>query len=342
MTTAFHTDVRYAEHTLPGHPEHAGRLTAIVDRLNALELTPRLMAVEGREATQDELLAVHTREHLMLLQRIADMSRPVMIGADTYALPVSYELARRAAGGVMSVVDAVLEGRTSNGLAVVRPPGHHATPEQAMGFCLVNNIAIAARYAQQKHSVERVAIVDFDVHHGNGTQDAFYEDGSVLFISSHQSPLYPGTGHLDEIGQGEGRGANINMPVPPGTGDGSFLKLYEEVAFPALERFKPGLFLISAGFDAHWRDPLANLEISLAAFARLARLLIAEAGKICDGRIVFVTEGGYDLEALSFGVANAVFALLGEGVVHDPLGSTQHDHPLDTLIQRLCKIHQIK
>lgn len=339
MKTAFHTNPRFAEHTQDGHPEHAGRQTAILNRLQTLALLERFLHTAAREATETEIQAVHRAALLATLQKTAEFSHPIMLGLDTYALPVSYEIARYAAGGLLNVIDSVLEGHADNGLAVIRPPGHHATPTHPMGFCLLNNIAIGARYAQQR--LRRVAIVDFDVHHGNGTQDAFYDDPSVLFISSHQSPLYPGTGDIDEVGSGNGYGTTLNIPVRPNTGDSAYRQLYNEIVVPALRRFQPDLLLISAGFDAHWRDPLAHIQLSLTTFAELTRLLIDAAQELCNGRIIFVTEGGYDLEVLSYGVANVALALLGDKTVHDPLGVVTDVTKVDDLIQHLKRLHHL-
>ncbi len=341
MPTAFHTDLIYTQHTLDGHPEHAGRLTAIISRLQELKLMERLISIAGREATHAELRRAHTQQHLELLEKLTKLGRPVMIGADTYALPESYQIARLAAGGLLQVTDVILNGEANNGLAAIRPPGHHATEAGAMGFCLLNNVAIAARYAQDQHGLERIAIVDFDVHHGNGTQDIFYDDPSVFYISSHQSPLYPGTGHINETGRGDGRGTTLNIPVSSHTGDDSFHNLYQHIVIPALERFQPQLLFISAGFDAHWRDPLANLELSLTAYANISRQLKMAADSICAGRVIFVTEGGYDLDALSFGIANVAHSLLGDDTIHDPLGPSGHDVATDSLLQRLRSIHEL-
>lgn len=342
MTTAFFTDTRFAHHTLPGHPEHAGRLTAIQKKLEESGIVQNFTLIDPREATPDEIQRVHTTEYLDVLQWIASQERTVGLDPDTYVLPESYELARIAVGGLLNIVDAVMEKRVDNGYAAIRPPGHHATPTRGMGFCLLNNIAIAARYAQAKFDLKRVAIVDFDVHHGNGTQDAFYEDPSVYFISSHQSPLYPGSGSLLEIGSGAGHGFTMNIPLPAGAGDAAFEPLYQRLVLPALARFQPELMFISAGFDAHWRDPLANLQLSLPMFANMTRWLIQTAQVLCEGRIIFVTEGGYDLEVLSHANLNVGYALLGQDSVQDPIGKAKQNPPLDNdLLEQLLNRHEL-
>lgn len=344
METAFHYDAQYATHTLSGHPEHGGRLVAVIERLQALRLleADTVQLVDNREATIDELLLVHTRDHLDLLTQTAALDGATMLGADTYVLPQSYRLARLAVGGVLNSIDAVLEGSAENALVCVRPPGHHATPSTPMGFCLLSNVAIAARYAIEKHGLERVAIVDFDVHHGNGTQDALYDDAQTLFISSHQSPLYPGTGSINETGRGAGRGTTLNIPVQPNTGDTGLETLYQEIVIPALERFQPQLLLVSAGFDAHWRDPLAHLQVSLTGFVTLCRILHDAATTLCEGRMIAVTEGGYDLEVLSHGVSNLLQVLQGNPTATaDPLGTQTDDQSVTGLVSRLKSIHQL-
>jgi acetoin utilization deacetylase AcuC-like enzyme len=343
MTTAFYTDERSAAHTQSGHPEHAGRLEAVLQRLTQHEVLEQLNRVPAVSISDQQIRAVHDWRYLEALEKTAGIPGGAHIGVDTYITPQSYELARLAASGTMAVVDSVLKGEAQNGIAAVRPPGHHATPEQGMGFCLLNNIAIAARHAINAHQLERVAIIDFDVHHGNGTQDVFYEDGQVLFISSHQFPLYPGTGSLEETGRGPGQGYTVNAPLPPGTGDKGIQAVYEQVLFPVVERFKPQLMLISAGFDAHWRDPLANLTLTLTGFDWLSRRLLELAASLCEGKIAFVMEGGYDLEALSCGWLNIANALLGKSEVHDPLGTTSQERALPaSLIARLKAVHPLR
>ncbi len=327
MVTAFGTHPRFQEHNLVGHPEHAGRIRAVWQALEQDSLTARLAAIDVQPVTDEQVLWVHSPEYLGLLKRLETMGDTVRTDADTYANPQSFAIARLAAGAVTGVIDAVLTGRATNGLAAVRPPGHHALPDTAMGFCLLGNIAIGARYAQRVHQVERVLIVDYDVHHGNGTEAMFYDDPSVLFISTHQGSnafggrFYPGTGRINDIGEGRGSGFTINIPLAPGHGDDSYAALYEQIVIPAAVRFRPQLILVSAGFDAHWKDPLASMRLSLRGYDRLNRILIELAADLCSGRIVFVMEGGYDLDVLSSGIVNVAHSLLGDSDITDPFGS---------------------
>lgn len=342
MTTAFFTDEQFSVHTLQGHPEHAGRLEAVIRLYREKGIWEQVYRVAASPATDEQLLRVHTAHHLDVLKSVSRLDHPAMLEMDTYVVPASYELARMAAGGVIAVVDAVLRGEADNGIAAVRPPGHHATPARAMGFCLLSNVAIAARHARAVHHLERVAIVDFDVHHGNGTQDALYNDPNILFMSSHQSPLYPGTGAIHEIGSGAGKGFTANAPLAPGVGDEGIQELYEKFLWPLMRRFQPQLILVSAGFDAHWRDPLANLMFTLTGFDHITRELLHMAQEFCNGKIVFVMEGGYDLEVLSHGWLNIAHALLGSSEVSDPVGVYRQSRGLPPgLLQRLLEIHEL-
>lgn len=342
MATAFITDSRFAVHTLDGHPEHAGRLEAIQHALDEDSLTGRLVRLEPTPADADSVRAVHSARYLALLETTCALDTVAMLGADTYVTPQSYDIAQLAAGGVLRAVDAVMQGDTDNALALIRPPGHHATPSMGMGFCLLNNIAIAARYAQRVYAVERVLIVDYDVHHGNGTQDVFYADPTVLYISTHQFPLYPGTGAVQETGEGKGVGYTINIPLAPGVGDEGYNRVVEDVIIPAARRFAPQLVLVSAGFDAHWADPLANMRLSLSGYDRLARALVLAARDWCQGRIVFVSEGGYNLDILGQGWANITRALLGDQATDDPFGPSLSREPsVDQLIGRIKQIHKL-
>lgn len=288
---------RFADHlTPPGHPERperAAAMAAVVSRFR--DAGGRVL--EPRAASDGDLLRVHTREHLDAM--VNTRGRAVMLDPDTFTSPDSEEVARLAAGAVLTAVDIVLDGPAgSRAVAAVRPPGHHAEAGRAMGFCLYNNIAVGAACARAR-GLSRVAIVDYDVHHGNGTQWMFYEDPAVLYISSHQYPYYPGTGAADETGRGAGLGYTLNLPLEAGAGDSEVLRRYEREALPKLEWFKPELLLVSAGFDAHERDPLAGCRMTTAGFRALTGLLVGAADRLCDGRLVLVTEGGYDLTALS-------------------------------------------
>ena len=344
MTTAYLTHSRFIEHDFPQHPEHAGRIQAVWEQLGAQGLVDQLLQIEPSPASDDQILAVHSRTHLERLNDISHQGRLVRIDADTYALPVSLEIARLAAGAVTGAVDLIAEKRADNALAIVRPPGHHATADWQMGFCLLNNIAIAARHAQANHKYEKVLIIDYDVHHGNGTQDIFYADASVMFISIHQSPHYPGSGAFNETGRGAGGGHTINVPIPGGHGDASYERIFADVLWPAASRFAPDLMLISAGFDAHWVDPLAGMRLSLAGYDQLACECLRMAAEFCGGRIVFVMEGGYDLKALSNGWCNIARALLGIESISDPYGPAPHLAEyleLAPAIDRARRIHEL-
>ena len=342
MTTAYATHSRYVGHDLPGHPEHAGRIRAVWETLGQAGLTNRMQLIEPDKVSDEQILAVHSEQYLKMFDSVVDSEYGVQFDADTYALPESPEIARLSTGGVISVVDAVLNGQADNGLAVVRPPGHHATPQRPMGFCLLGNVAIAVRHAQNAFNLKRILIVDFDVHHGNGTQDVFYDDDSVLFISTHQYPFYPGTGRMDEIGVDRGKGYTVNIPLSGGQGDEAYTNIYEQIIWPVARRFQPEMIMVSAGFDGHWVDPLAGMRLSLTGYAHLTRELLRMSDELCDGKIVFVMEGGYDLTALGHGVRNIAHALLGDNEISDPLGQSRHNSSgIEALIANLRHLHNL-
>jgi acetoin utilization deacetylase AcuC-like enzyme len=293
-----------AHDTGPTHAERPQRLSAVTSALHAA--FPQLDWHEAPRASRGQLLRAHTPA---LLEQVLE-TRPrerIFLDADTVLSPASAEAALRAAGAVVAGVNAVLGGQTTRAFCVVRPPGHHATTDEAMGFCLFNNIAVGALHALAAHGLERVAIVDFDVHHGNGTQAIFEHDRRVLFASSHQLPLYPGTGASDETGDGN----IVNAPLPPDAGSALFRAAWTERLLPAVDAFKPQLLMISAGFDAHRLDPLAQLQLDAADFTWITEELVALAKRHCGGRIVSTLEGGYDLAALAESSVAHVGALLG-------------------------------
>ncbi len=313
-------DPVFAEHDAgPGHPERPERLDAVRRGLREAGLADALVPVAPRDATREELLRVHSPTHL---DRVAaTQGRRVRFDADTATSPHSYEAAARAAGAVVDAVTRVLDDSLDRAFCSVRPPGHHATRERPMGFCLFNNVAVGAAAALAR-GVARVAIVDFDVHHGNGTQEAFYADPRVLYVSSHQFPFYPGTGSLSEVGEGEGRGFTVNLPMPLGLGDGDYRRAYREIVEPIGRAFDPELVLVSVGFDAHRDDPIGNMDVTAAGFAELMDVCIAIASGSARGRLVAVVEGGYDLDAIAESTAATVGQMLG-GAPRDLSGPSQ-------------------
>ena len=297
--------------TGPGHPERPRRVTAILDRLEADGLVGRCVALASRPITDAELFRVHTPDYLRIVaEDVADGLVVLSTGDTAIKGEATLDAARRAAGGLLLAVDAVCTGRVENAFAVVRPPGHHATPSKGMGFCLFNNVALAARHAQTIHGLQRVLIVDWDVHHGNGTQDTFYEDASVLFFDTHQSPLYPGSGHADETGRGAGEGFTINCPFPAGAGRREIVGAFRDRLVPAADRFRPQLVLVSAGFDSRVGDPLGRFTLTDADFAELTGIVREIADRHAGGRIVSTLEGGYALAGLASAAAAHVTALL--------------------------------
>jgi acetoin utilization deacetylase AcuC-like enzyme len=288
------------------HPERPERLAAARAATASARVQWRRASV--REATLDELARVHEGRYLETLEKLR--GERGFFDSDTYYAPGSVESARRAAGGVVSMVDALLDTEVRKGLALVRPPGHHARPGQAMGFCLLNTVAIAAAHARAR-GLSRILVVDWDVHHGNGTQEIFWDRPDVLYMSTHQFPFYPGTGAANETGGGEGKGFTVNVPLSAGGNDGVYRSAFERVLLPVAEEYAPELVLVSAGFDAALRDPLANMRLSPEAFGWMARSLSAVAERSAAGRIALVLEGGYDLVALERSLASAIEGLVG-------------------------------
>jgi acetoin utilization deacetylase AcuC-like enzyme len=287
-------DDLYLEHIPPqGHPERPDRLRAVVRHLKECRVWDRCVPIPPTAASSEELRAVHTDAHLEYVRSVCQRGGGQLDEGDTHASRRSFEVALLAAGGVLRGIDAVAERRVANAFCIIRPPGHHAEADRPMGFCLFNNVAVGARYAQRRHGLKKVAILDWDVHHGNGTQHIFEEDSSVLYISLHQYPFYPGTGARSEKGTGAGEGFTLNIPLPAGTGEDRYLRAYDEEIVPALKAFSPDLLILSAGFDAHRDDPLAQMKLTDASYAAMTH-------KVHDvAPVVSVLEGGYDLSALA-------------------------------------------
>ncbi|MAF46836.1 MAG: histone deacetylase family protein [Rhodospirillales bacterium] len=308
MPTAYYTHPVCVLHDPgPGHPEAPARLTAVNDAL-AISEFDALHRFEAPEAAPEQLQLMHDAAYVASVLEAVPEQGYISLDPDTALCPASGEAALRAAGGICAAIDAVLAGDVENAFCALRPPGHHAERRRAMGFCLFNNVAIAAGHAQSAHGIERVAVVDFDVHHGNGTQHMFENDESLFYASSHQWPAYPGTGAASETGVGN----IVNMPLSPGAGSDAFRAAYRDVILPRLREFEPELLLISAGFDAHQRDPLCQLNVTTADFAWLSQALMKVAAEYCSGRLVSSLEGGYDLQALAECASAHVQALLGD------------------------------
>ena len=320
--TAVLIDETYLRHvTADGHPERADRIRRLLDHAPLFETPGVIRMSADRVASRDELLLAHTAAHIDRVAATKDQPR-VAFDTDTVTCEDSYETALLAAGGTLDVIDAIMRGDVRNGFALVRPPGHHAESDRAMGFCLFNNVAIAARYLQWRHGLGHILVVDWDVHHGNGTQEIFYGDDSVLFVSLHQFPLYPGTGAVGEPGEGAGEGYTVNVPMPPGVDDDEYLAAFHAVVEPIAEQFAPEFVLISAGFDGHRDDPLAGLRLTERGYSTLTSILGGIADRFAGGRLAAVLEGGYNLEALARSVEAVVGTMSGE-----PVAPKDDGHP---------------
>jgi len=336
-------DPVYLKHETGQHVENAQRLEAIISHLEQTQLIRQLTLVEPRAASIEELSLVHSERHIAHVQEVAQ-ERGGWLDPDTVMSTDSYEAALYAAGGLIRATEAVMQGEVDSAFALVRPPGHHATTTQAMGFCLFNNIAIAARYALAKYSLKRIAIIDFDVHHGNGTQESFYDDPQVLYISTHESPFYPGTGYIEETGRGEAEGTTVNIPLPAGCGDAEYLLVFEQIIVPVVRRFNPQFILVSAGYDTHWADGLAMMKVSVTGFAQMVRIIKELADELCGGRLVLTLEGGYNLTALAASVKATFDVLLGNNSIEDPLGPSPRRLAvtnIDSLINKIKEIHNL-
>jgi acetoin utilization deacetylase AcuC-like enzyme len=337
-------DPIYLEHDTGDHVENSQRLVAAISYLKETGIKEKLACLPPRPALPEELEMIHTAEYISYVKGKAERGGG-WLDPDTVMSPKSYQPALYAAGGLMVAVEAVMKGEVDNAFALVRPPGHHALCDQAKGFCIFNNMAIAAKFALSKFNLNRILIADFDVHHGNGTQDAFYADPRVLYFSTHQYPFYPGTGWMDETGTGEGEGTTVNFPMAAGWGDEEYLRAFNEVLVPVARRFQPQLILVSAGFDAHWADYLAMMRVSVKGFAQMVMILKELAAGLCQGHLVFTLEGGYNLRVVTSSIKAVFDVLLGNSEIDDPLGKAsmaRKPEGFDEHIETIKRIHRLE
>ncbi len=307
----------HERHAEPGHSEQPARITRIVAALREHGAWDRASFASPIALPEDVLFNIHTAAHWERLKRAS--LEGIRFDPDTFVTSASWQVANETAGGAAGVAEAVWTRRALRGFALTRPPGHHATLDRAMGFCLLNNVALAAEYLIQAQGARRLAVFDFDLHHGNGTQDIFYSRDDVFYASTHQFPLYPGTGRLAETGRAAGDGSTLNVPLPPFSGDAALMTALEQLIFPALNRFEPEMLLVSAGFDAHWRDPLGHLLASAAGLSKMVKKLAEWTEEHCEGRLALFLEGGYDLEATAAAAQGAAASLMGMPW-NDPVG----------------------
>jgi acetoin utilization deacetylase AcuC-like enzyme len=331
-------DGRYLRHDAGfGHPESPQRLEKTYSLLEAPDMNGKFIDIAPRYASHEEIGMIHSMSYIKIVASTAGESF-VALDPDTAATPESYDVAKLAVGGLCNAIDCVASGEVDNAFALVRPPGHHAGVGNAAGFCLFNNVAIGAMHAMAKHHMDRILIIDWDLHHGNGTQAQFYEDRRVLYFSSHQYPYYPGTGSLEEIGRGKGMGFNINVPLKSGTDDAQYVKIFRKILYPAALKFKPDLVLISAGFDPYFRDPLGGMKVTPQGFACLTRILMDVADHCCGGKLVVTLEGGYHLTGLADSVKSVLQEMRDDTHVSgDVLAQLEEnaDSRIDPLIRRV-------
>jgi acetoin utilization deacetylase AcuC-like enzyme len=321
-----------------GHPESPRRIDAVTRAIQSPAIAGKLEVLSPKPAEKEHILLVHSERLYDEVMATRGRER-TQFDADTVASRDTAEVAHLAVGSVLTAIDRVMQPgntRLDNAFAFPRPPGHHAKPDKAMGFCFFNNVAIGAMYALKTYPVRRVLIVDFDVHHGNGTQKAFYTSPEVLYVSTHQSPHYPGTGGIHEVGKDEGEGFTLNAPMPEGMGDPEYLRVFREVLMPVAREYRPDLVLVSAGFDAHRDDPLAGMELTSSGYRALAAEILAVAREACAGRAVFALEGGYDLSALEESIASVLGVMTGG----DPGESVDSGTAADDLVRELKAVHR--
>lgn len=343
MKVGYAYDPIYLKHDTGNHPESISRLETIISHLKETRLIEKLTPIKPRPAIVEELSQVHSKE---LISEVQDVARKGggWLDPDTVVSASSYDAALYAAGGLIEAAKAVLNGEVSSAFGLVRPPGHHATKNNSMGFCLFNNIAVAARYVLNNYDIQKIAIIDFDVHHGNGTQEAFYSEPSVLYISTHQSPYYPGTGSIEETGKGEAKGTTVNIPLLPGCGDSEYEQVFEKIVVPVTKRYRPQLIMVSAGYDLHWADQLAMMQVSTTGFAHMTGIIKELADELCGGRMVFTLEGGYNLTALSTSVKATFDVLMGKSEITDQMGKPNQSSgppPIEQVIRKVKEVHSL-
>lgn len=331
------------EHDTGDHVENKLRLTGILKVLGASGLEAQMELITPLPATREQLELVHQPEHVRLMESISREGGG-WITADTVVSSGSFQAALHAAGSAIQGVDAILAGGVETAFALVRPPGHHATAERAMGFCLFNNVAVAAKHALVQYLVPSVMIVDFDVHHGNGTQEIFYTDPRVAYLSTHQYPFYPGTGYFEERGAGAGLGTTVNIPLPGGCGDEEYGRVFDEVVVPIARRFQPQLIIVSAGYDGYWADTMSSMLITGDGYGHMVRTLKDLAQELCSGRLLFVLEGGYHPIGLPYSVKTTLDVLLENPIDPDPLGGPANENspPIEHIIQRVKRAHKLE
>ena len=342
-------DPAVLDHRPPGgHPERPARVQAVMDLLEREGMLARLTRLPVTPATREQLERAHTPAYLDFVEEVVAEGGGDLDSGDTVASPGSWAAATAAAGASVGAVDAVMTGGMDASFALVRPPGHHAPPDRAMGFCILNNAAVAAAHAVSVYGLSRVLLVDFDVHHGNGTQDRFYGSPEVLYFSTHQSPAYPFTGAINETGEGKGIGFTVNVPLPADVGEAGFLQAFDQILRPLAHRYKPEMVIVSAGYDAHWRNaPYVQgirERLTVRGLAALSRSLKEISDAHCPGRLVGILEGGYDLEALAWGVLATLGVWLGDTETPDPLGLAPGDvrePDITALLAQIRRVHKL-
>ena len=333
-------DNRYINHiTRSGHPECHQRLEAIYAMLDDSDMQGMVETVQPRPAAKEELSYVHTPAYIDAIESTAGKEF-TSLDPDTNTSAGSWEAAVLAAGGTMLGIDMVMDGKADNGFALVRPPGHHAEAGRAMGFCLFNNVAIGAHHLLKKHKLKRVLIIDWDIHHGNGTQNAFYGMSEVLYFSSHQYPYYPGTGAFEETGSGAGKGYTVNVPLSGGQGDEDYDYLYRDILEPITAQYKPEFILVSAGYDTYYRDPLGTMDVTPKGFANLTRFLRSLALTYCDGKIFYTLEGGYNIAGIAESVKQTLLALAEDSIDSEPEAlSVNPDAGIQRVVEQVKAVH---